>query len=267
MTKENHEEFRKADSVVAILYSSTTSDAPAPQFSATAEKLRDEYLFGIATDEEALIVGGVAPPALILYRSFDEPRLEYPYPIASAEVKDIEQWIQSLSIPYLAQLSGETYSMYADSGKPLAYLFVDPSTDDYESHIDALRPIAKKHHDALNFVWIDAIKFGDHAKALNLPVPTWPAFVIQDLEKQLKFPYDQSTDVVPEKVEEMVASYVAGELVPQLQSQPIPETQDEAVFTLVGKQFDEVIFDDSRDVFVEFYATWSVSSGCSYALD
>jgi len=41
-----------------------------------------------------------------------------------------------------------------------------------------------------------------------------------------------------------------------LKSQPVPASQDESVFDLVGKQFDEVVFDDEKDVFVEFYATW-----------
>ncbi|KAF9244476.1 thioredoxin-like protein [Melanogaster broomeanus] len=45
-----------------------------------------------------------------------------------------------------------------------------------------------------------------------------------------------------------------GKLLPKLKSQPIPETQDESVFNLVGEEFEEVVFDDSKDVFVEFYA-------------
>ena len=50
--------------------------------------------------------------------------------------------------------------------------------------------------------------------------------------------------------------FLDNKLEPQLKSQPIPEVQDEPVFNLVGKQFDEVVFDDEKDVFVEFYAPW-----------
>jgi len=256
VTAANHDEFRKADSIVAVLYVPTSTDLPAPEFSATADKHRDDYLFGIATDKDALDVAGVTGPSLILYRSFDEPRVEYPYPLASAEAKDIEQWISNLSIPYLDEVGAENYAVYAESGKPLAYLFVDPTDEKLQDHLATLKPLAKKYHDVMNFVWIDAVKFGDHAKALNLAEPTWPAFVIQDLTKQLKYPYDQSVAVVPEKIEEMVEAFKAGKLEPQLKSQPIPETQDESVLTVVGKQFDEIVFDEDRDVFVEFYATW-----------
>ncbi len=169
---------------------------------------------------------------------------------------EFEDWIKELSVPIIDQVSAENYQLYAQSGKPLAYLFVDPSDEKRDEYVNALKPIAAKYKGKMNFVWIDAIMFGDHAKALNLNEIKWPSFVIQDLTKQLKFPLDQSVETTPEAVGEMVSQYFDGTLTPTLKSQPIPETQDESVFELVGKQFEEVVFDDSKDVFVEFYATW-----------
>ena len=251
----NHYEFTHADKIVAVLYTGSKTEEPAPEFSATADKHRDDWLFGHATDEDAANAAGITPPSLVLYRSFDDPRLVYPYPIASAKVADIEQWISDLSIPYLDQVGPNNYALYAESPKPLAYLFLDPSAEK-EEHIDLLKPIAKKFHNKVNFVWIDAIQFGDHAKALNLQEPKWPAFVIQDLSTQLKYPYSQEQSLDAGKIEEMLESYIAGTLKPELKSKPIPENQDEPVFDVVGKQFDEIVFDDSRDVFIEFYASW-----------
>lgn len=256
LTGDKHYEFTHADRIVAVLYTASKTDAPAPEFSGTADKHRDDWLFGHATDENAANIAGVTPPSLVLYRNFDEPRLVYPYPIASAKVSDIEQWISDLSVPYLDQVGPNNYALYAESGKPLAYLFLDPSEENKEEHINLVKPIAKKFHNKLNFVWIDAIQFGDHAKALNLQEPKWPAFVIQDLSAQLKYPYPQEQSLAADKIEEMVSSYFAGTLTPELKSKPIPEAQDGPVFELVGKQFDEIVYDDSRDVFIEFYASW-----------
>ncbi|EPQ59417.1 protein disulfide isomerase [Gloeophyllum trabeum ATCC 11539] len=256
VTAANHEEFKKADKVVVVLYASSTDAAPAPEFSATANKHRDDYLFGLSTDSAAIEAAGVSTPAIVVYRQFDEPQTEYPYPVASATVKDLEDWIKELAIPIIDEVGAENYQTYAQSGKPLAYLFLDPSVEKRQEYIDAIRPVAAKFKGKVNFVWIDAIKFGDHARALNLPEQKWPAFVIQDLEKQLKYPLDQNEEYSPAAVEHWVDQYVDGKLQPQLKSQPIPETQDEPVFNLVGKQFDEVVFDDSKDVFVEFYASW-----------
>ncbi|KAA1466410.1 protein disulfide isomerase [Dentipellis sp. KUC8613] len=256
VTVANHDEFKTADKIVAVAYLASSTQAPAAAFSAAANKHRDDYLFGLTTDEAAISAAGVTPPAIVLYRAFDEPSTVYPYPVPSASLEDLEQWIQELSIPILDEVNAENYGTYAHSGKPLAYLFLDPSDTKKDDYIKLVSPIAASHKGHINFVWIDAIKFGDHAKALNLNEPKWPSFVIQDLAKQLKYPLDQDTALTTETVKDWVDSFVAGKLQPQLKSQPIPETQDEPVFTLVGKQFEEVVFDDSKDVFVEFYASW-----------
>lgn len=257
VTKDKFEEFSKADKVVVVAYLNAETDAPASEFSATAEKHRDDYLFGLVTDPEVIKSAGVTPPAVVVYRSFDEPKTEYPYPgLADAKLKDLEDWLKDLAIPVLDEVSGENYAVYAASDKSLAYLFLDPSDEKKDAHLAAIKPIAQKFKSKVNFVWIDAIKFGDHAKALNLQEAKWPSFVIQDLVKQLKYPFDQSKEVEATGVSDWVAKYLDGSLQPELKSQPIPESQDESVFTLVGKQFEQVVYDDSKDVFVEFYATW-----------
>lgn len=256
VTAANHEEFKKADKLVVVAYLASGTEAPAPEFSATAEKHRDDYLFGSTTDETVIQAAGVTPPAVVVYRSYDEPRSEYPYPVPSATTKDLEDWLQELAIPVIDEVSGDNYAIYAQSPKPLAYLFIDPTTEQKEAQIASIKTVAQKFKSKMNFVWIDAVKFGDHAKALNLQEAKWPSFVIQNVEKQLKYPFDQSKDVTPEGAAAWVEQYLEEKLEPSLKSQPIPESQNEAVYNLVGKTFEDVVFDDSKDVFVEFYASW-----------
>ncbi|KAI0796674.1 protein disulfide isomerase [Abortiporus biennis] len=256
VTARNFTDFKQGDKVVAMAFLSSENDEIASEFSTTANKHRDDYLFGLTTDKQVIEEAGVTPPAVVVYRSFDEPETAYPYPISSLTSKDLESWLKDLSIPTIDEVSAENYQIYASSGKPLAYLFVDPSDEKLHEHLDILKPVASKYKNKVNFVWIDAIKFGDHAKALNLNEPKWPGFVIQDLSNQLKYPYDQGLELKTASLDEMLELFVTNNLKPTLKSQPIPEVQDTNVYSLVGKQFDEVVFDDSKDVFVEFYASW-----------
>jgi protein disulfide-isomerase A1 len=256
VTAANFEEFKQADKIVAIAYLSSPSDPLAVVFKDTAEKHRDDYLFGQSTDTAAIEVAGVTPPAIVLYRAFDDPVSAYPYPVTSATVEEIEGWIKDLSIPVIDEVNAENYMSYAQSGKPLAYLFIDPTSETKDEYIERVRAVALEYKAKINFVWIDAIKFGDHAKALNLPESDWPSFALQDLETQLKYPIDQETELTTAVVKDWVESFIAGSLEPTLKSQPIPESQDEAVYTLVGKEFEKVVSQSDKHIFVEFYASW-----------
>ncbi|KIK68097.1 hypothetical protein GYMLUDRAFT_191150 [Collybiopsis luxurians FD-317 M1] len=256
VTSSNIDDFKGADKFVAIAYVSSPTEAPAEQFSQVAEAHRDDYLFGISTDQAVLSAEGVTPPAVVVYRQYDEPRVEYPYPIADAKASDFEEWMTDLSIPIIDEVSSDNYAAYAQSSKPLAYVFLDPTAETKDTVIASVRPVAEMFKSKMNFVWIDAVKYGDHAKALNLQEPKWPAFVIQDLEKQLKYPLSQNEEVSTDAVKNWAKAYLDGELQPELKSEPIPESQDESVYNLVGKEFEKVVFDDSKDVFVEFYASW-----------
>ncbi|KIP03072.1 hypothetical protein PHLGIDRAFT_95218 [Phlebiopsis gigantea 11061_1 CR5-6] len=256
ITKETFNAFKKADKLVVLALVNSASDALAVEFNATAAKHRDDFLFGLTTDKEVFEAASVTPPAVIVYRSFDEPVTEYPYPIASATTADFESWIKDLAVPVIDQVNAENYQVYAQSGKPLAYLFLDPTDENKDEYINLVKPIAAKYKGKLNFVWIDAVQFGDHAKALNLQEAKWPSFVVQDLSNQLKYPFDQSAELTESSIGKLVEAYLDGKLEPSLKSQPIPAEQTESVWELVGKQFDEVVFDDSKDVFVEFYAPW-----------
>jgi len=252
----NFDEFKKADKLVLIAFLSSASDDPGPQFKAAADSHRDDYLFGLSTDSEVFKAAGVAPPAIVLYRSFDDPEIKYTGAVADANSTDIEAFLKDNQTPLLDEVSQENYAVYAGSGLPLAYLFVDPEDSKTKDFIASVKPVALKSKGKVNFVSIDAVKFADHAKALNLDDSKWPGFVIQDLQQQHKFPLSADKEVTAATIGEWTEQYIDGKLEPMLKSEPIPESQDESVVTLVGKSFESVVFDDDKDVLVEFYAPW-----------
>jgi protein disulfide-isomerase A1 len=256
VTSANIEEFKQADKLVLIAYLDSDSDKPASEFKAAADAHRDDYLFGLSTDSEVNKAAGVKAPALVLYRSFDEPELQFPGHAATASSAEIAQFVKDNQTPLIDEVSQENYATYAQSGLPLAYLFIEPDNSKKPDFVTELKQVARKHKGKINFVTIDATKFYDHAKALNLHEEKWPAFVIQDLEKQLKYPLSQDKELTAAAVAEWSEQYASGKLEPILKSEPIPASQDESVFTVVGKNFESLVLDENKDVFIEFYAPW-----------
>lgn len=71
-----------------------------------------------------------------------------------------------------------------------------------------------------------------------------------------KYPLPQFKTVDFATISAFVSDFAEGKISPSVKSEKIPASQDEGVFVLVAEQFDEIAKDDSKDIFVEFYAPW-----------
>jgi protein disulfide isomerase family A protein 3 len=69
-----------------------------------------------------------------------------------------------------------------------------------------------------------------------------------------KFKFEGEYSVA--NLEQFARDLAAGSLEQYLKSEPIPEENDESVKTLVAKNFNEVVNDETKDVLIEFYAPW-----------
>lgn len=275
VTQNNHTEFQNADRIVLMAYLDEKDTANKKTFETFAEGLRDEYLFGLTTDPEAVAAAGIQTPAVVMYKQFDEGRNDLTGDLTAASVT---AFIKEHATPLFDEITPDNFAMYAEANMPLAYLFI-PADDEHREHlVETLKPIASKNKGKINFVWIDAKKFSDHGKSLNLQEAKWPAFAIQKIQDGLfskcfvhciprqaslthtepphsfaglKFPLSQKEDANAETIATFVEKFNAGEIKPSVKSEPIPKAQDQPVHVLVADNFEDTVSDLSKDYFVE----------------
>ncbi|KAG0359088.1 protein disulfide-isomerase precursor [Podila minutissima] len=211
-----------------------------------ANKLRDDFTFGVIEESEDLKAGGV-----VLYKKFDEGKnlLEGDFTEES-----LTEFITVNSVPIMDEIGPNNYAKYMDAGLPLGYLFVSTPEQrtQYGPEVEAL---AKELRGKMNFVYIDSAKFGAHASNLNLK-ESWPAFGVQNVRNGAKYPVDQAEDLSIEKIKAVVDGVLSGKLEPSIKSEAVPESNDGPVKVVVAHNYKEIVEDQSKDVLIEFYAPW-----------
>ncbi|KAJ3046905.1 protein disulfide-isomerase precursor [Rhizophlyctis rosea] len=251
LTADKVESFSASDRVVVIAYvKSGSSEYKA--FESVAEKHRDDFVFGYTSDKAAAKAAGVSIPSVVLYKKFDEGKNEFDGKDLTSDA--IESFVKVNSVPTMDDIGPENFQSYVDSGLPLAYLFVG-SDSDRTTYGPVVEPLAKAYKGKINFVYLDATKYGAHGKNLNLK-ESWPAFALSEPKKNLKYPFDQEAKMEAGVVEAFVKSFVDGKLEPSLKSEAVPESNDGPVKVIVGKTYNEIVNDTGKDVLVEFYAPW-----------
>ncbi|KAJ5234464.1 uncharacterized protein N7469_003632 [Penicillium citrinum] len=252
VTEDNLEEFKTLDKIVIVGYVGSDDKAADKSFAEFAEAQRDNYLFGVSHDAALAKSEGVKQPSIVLYKDFDEKKATYD---GKLDEESILKWVKTASTPLVGELGPETYSKYMAAGIPLAYIFAE-TAEEREKFAEDFRPIAEKHRGDINIVTLDAKLFGAHASNLNLEPEKFPAFAIQETSKNAKYPYDQEKKLDAKEVGKFIKNVLAGKVEPSIKSEPIPETEEGSVTTVVGKNYQQVVIDNEKDVLVEFYAPW-----------
>lgn len=223
-------------------------------FYKIATELRDDATF-VSTDNADYVAKYVKgdKPAYVVFRPDDDKSDATVYSGEVINEKNLKDFIDVESKPLFGDIDGSTFRGYMASGVPLAYFFYDDPAQ--KTGVKAtIQKLAKKFRGKINFVGLDATKYGMHAQNLNME-QKFPLFAIHDVDANLKYGISQATDLDPADIPDFVEQFADGSLEPIVKSEPIPETQNSTVYYLVGYEHDEVV-NQPKDVFVKYYAPW-----------
>ena len=235
-----------------LVISVSTSD----DFKTAADSLRDSATFVSISEKLSKDVGKALETELkkneiYLLTSFLDK------PVSFGKFTDVEalgQWIKPRTLPVLGDVTPENFKQYSDSELPLGFIFFG-TEEDKSTVTTALKEAANKQWGTVNFGFVDGKEHGDFAESLGLVKGEFPAMSIQNLKRQINFPYKGKWD--KKEVSKFVESFANGDLKPHLKSEDIPSEEfDDKVRVVVGQNFEDVVLDKSKDVLIELYAPW-----------
>lgn len=217
----------------------------------------EKYQFFHLNDKEcAASFGASNYPALVVFRKFDDNTVVY---TGNWEATPVVDWLQASSVPTLITFSEDFIEPIFGQRKAAIFLFRSNSDAD-SAYSKVFAEAAQTLKGQILFVVsgvTDGIqqRLGEFIGVEEGHLPT--IRILDPANNMKKYTFDGKTEsITVASLTQFVNDFKSGNLQPFLKSQEIPTDNTEAVQTVVGKNFRQVVIDNDNDVLIEFYAPW-----------
>jgi protein disulfide-isomerase A1 len=243
------------ESKFALVFFGDVADA---LFTAGFEPLankNDKISFFNVKDGECAKQYSSAAPGVVFFRKFEETTVPY---TGSADPDALSEFAKPLMVPTVFEFTEEEIEPIFGQQQPTLFLFRS-GTDKNAEFMKTFEEAAKANKGKMLFSYTD-IADGIQSRIAEFMgitaenLPTLRAIVPADMKK---FECEtKPAELTVEAVTKFVEDIKSGALKPHLKSEEVPEKNDEPVTVLVGKNWEEIVLDTTKDVLVEYYAPW-----------
>jgi protein disulfide isomerase len=245
-TAEQLEKQKSINEVLAVAFFDSEDELVG--FRETANSMRDD--FGFAEAPSSLAGEGQANK-VVVFRSEDEAELV-------ADTSDVESFIRANSIPLGGELTEQNRQRYSAAGLPILTVYIDV---DYSGanlkHTNyfkrRIQKVAGDFAGKLSFTFADFSLLPDRSSIGGSDQADFVVGIEESKGKKFAFAYDKFN---VQNLKQFAQDYLAGKLEPHTKSEPVPSDNSAPVTVVVGKTFESIVLDDSKDVLIEFYAPW-----------
>lgn len=189
-------------------------------------------------------------PGIMFFRTFEEPKVAY---AGAADKESLMNFVKPLTVPTVFEFSEDMIEPIFGQQQSTLFLFTsekEPTT----AFSDAA--FANKGKVLFSYSGVkDGIqeRLAEFVGATEADLPYMMLLVPGNMKKfRCEVPV---ADATVEDITAFVDGVLAGDIKPHLKSEE-PPVQDGPVTVIVGKTFEEIALDPTKDVLVKFYAPW-----------
>lgn len=217
----------------------------------------DSFAFAITSNDDVIAKYEGKDETIVLFKPFDDKKNVYD---GDYSLESLKKFVQVESLPLIVEFNHESASkIFGGQIKSHLLFFVSKEAGHVEKFVTPLKDLAKKYRDEILFVTISSDE-EDHARIFEffgMTKDEVPTVRLIKLEEDMAKYKPEKADLSAETIGEFLTKFMEGKLKQHLLSQDLPDDWDKnPVKVLVASNFDDVAFDKTKDVLVEFYAPW-----------
>eukprot|EP01025_Chloroclados_australasicus_P015618 TRINITY_DN17526_c2_g1_i1.p2 TRINITY_DN17526_c2_g1~~TRINITY_DN17526_c2_g1_i1.p2 ORF type:complete len:526 (-),score=129.89 TRINITY_DN17526_c2_g1_i1:446-2023(-) len=259
-TVDSAEDVKKVEEdneVVVVGYFKSFKGDSYDAFIAAARKTEDAA-FLQTTEAAAAAAVDLKKPGVALVKNFEGEERQVVALEGSVTEESVSGLVKSEKLPLIIPFTDKSGEKIFGSGIDRQVLIIGGSQA-LKSNDKMLREAAADYKGEVIYVTADTD--GDFADpvvqffGLDADEKTKLQVVGFLSDKNKKFSLEE--EVTLESVKAFTKGLVEGTLQPRFKSEPVPENNiEDNVVVIVGKTFDEIVKDPTKDVLVEAYAPW-----------
>ncbi|XP_066545798.1 protein disulfide-isomerase A2 [Amia ocellicauda] len=218
-----------------------------------------DITFGITSDPAVFQNYDVSKNKVILFKKFDEKRADLEITEEQElDKEELTKFIQTNALELVIEFNEQNADkIFGAKINHHILLFINKTLEKHQPALESFREAASGLKGQVLFILIDVNASNDHVlNYFGLKSEDAPTIRLVNIETTKKYTLEQA-DITAENLQNLCQGVLEGTVKPNLMSQEIPEDWDKKpVKVLVGKNFEQVAFDETKNVFVEFYAPW-----------
>ncbi|XP_036593459.1 protein disulfide-isomerase A2 [Trichosurus vulpecula] len=247
--------------IVIIGFFKDLQDEDVAGFLAVAKDAFD-LTFGFTDRPELFQKFGLSKDTVVLFKKFDEGRADFPVDEElGLDQADLSRFLVVHSMHLVTEYNRETSSkIFGSRILNHLLLFINQTLTPHKKLLTGFREAAPPFRGEILFVVVDVAAENDRVlQFFGMNATDAPTLRFINIETIKKY-VPNTEEITAASVTTFCQDILGGKIKPHLRSQEIPADWDQKpVKVLVGKNFEQVAFDESKNVFVKFFAP-----GCAH---
>eukprot|EP00742_Colponemidia_sp_Colp-10_P000679 GILJ01000739.1.p1 GENE.GILJ01000739.1~~GILJ01000739.1.p1 ORF type:complete len:489 (+),score=141.09 GILJ01000739.1:50-1516(+) len=248
------DKFVEGNNVAVVGFFAESDETTKKAFLDAAAAFEDvQFVYSTSADMASHLKASV--PSVVLFKKFDEGKNELSDDLSA---DSITKFVKVNSVPLVMDFDQAAAAKIFGGDVPALLLIFNPEEESHKAAEKELRSVAEKLKGrVLMSVAHSTDGLGKRLMGfIGIEENQTPSVrLIKPSPSLLKYLYE-AAEITADKLEAFVSSFEAGTLKPFLKSEEIPADNSKPVKVLVGKNFHDIVMDESKDVLVEFYAPW-----------